>query len=189
MACFLLNDIILEELLYFSGCVLYVENNFDGVKPFIFHSKGDKLSPMYNTLNDAVYIEKGKSVRFYCRSNTSLYYEEDILSTDFVEGVCERGSTFQINGRRHDFKKLICEKKFNAMVRHSNIYCGRLRTLKNLNYDFDFKSVLLYTSCMINTTTTNFKPLYIRHRLFKAKANRMPQSNYFNYKKLSSMNK
>ncbi|XP_045514086.1 uncharacterized protein LOC123707789 [Pieris brassicae] len=152
-----------------GGCVLNVDSDFDGVKPFILHSKGDLLSPMYNTLNDAVYIRSGKSVRFNCGLNISLYHDKQILSDKFVEGVCLKDSLFKINKRSYDFKNLSCDGRLSKIVRNDEVNCGLKRSLKNINYYFGFISVHLYEVCM-----TQLEPVYVRHRLNKAKANKIP---------------
>ncbi|XP_045484673.1 uncharacterized protein LOC110994330 isoform X2 [Pieris rapae] len=149
-----------------GGCILKVDSEFDGIKPFILHSKGHLLSPMYNTLNDAVFVENGKSVRFHCGLNISLYHDKHILSDHFVEGQCLKGSHFKIKGRSYDFKNLSCERRLNKIVRNDEVRCGFRKHLKNINYHFGMTSVRLYEVCVADS-----EPVYIRHRLNKARAN------------------
>ncbi|XP_047508506.1 uncharacterized protein LOC125051922 [Pieris napi] len=151
-----------------GGCILNVDSDFDGVKPFILNSKGNLLSPMYNTLNDAVYIEIGESVRFNCGSNISLYHDKVILSNNFVQGKCVNGSVFEIDKVLYDFKNLSCEGRLNKIVRNDEVKCGWNKTLQNINYHFGKTCVHLYEVC-----ATRLETVYIRHRLNKAKANKI----------------
>ncbi|CAK1542610.1 unnamed protein product [Leptosia nina] len=144
------------------GCILNVKTDIDIYKPFIREGKRQVFYSLYNTINNAVYVEEGWRARLQCKNYISNNRFNFSASLDVV---CVKDTTFQVNGVYVDFKTLNCDAILTTELRKSRIKCGEKRSMKSVLFYLESGATALYEVC-----SNGNKPGYIRHTLYKAHA-------------------